>query len=434
METINPKNFIDIDPSLVSFITLKDGNMIMLDESSPVKPSKDKNDIEQENIINNEIKSKEKNFAELNISLPISLIYKGNIKDKFKILNIINEINFSYNKIDKKKENKMPSPNSSIDFKSSMLQSKKDITNLNINNSTTINKNILSEDNVNIHMTDTLISKQNCNENKNEDNNLNKIEDNQIYTFKNKENLNEYPLQMKEKKEKEINYKKIIKNKNLEIKNENNFNIKEKENDFNIINNNIKRFTMTEIDINEEKKEFDNEIIYNKINKRKTISSLKDNNYIKAVISINIPGEEKKNSNIVTQFNSLVDRLNGQKSKYKIKNVKKCDKYYELYKNSSENYILNKILSPKKIKKKIPHEYFYNNNKFKDISSFINNSEMSTISSGKGSSNLNSRIMALKERTNHNNSFRTYDNSNNDNSNNNDKSDIVFPSNFLYNK
>ena len=42
MESVNPKNFIDIDPSIVSFITLKDGNMIMIDESTPAKPNKTK--------------------------------------------------------------------------------------------------------------------------------------------------------------------------------------------------------------------------------------------------------------------------------------------------------------------------------------------------------------------------------------------------------
>ena len=158
---------------------------------------------------------------------------------------------------------------------------------------------------------------------------------------------------------------------------------------------------------------------YNKIIKK---TKEKNNNYIKAVISINIPGEEKKNSNIIKQFNSLVDRLNGQKSKERIKNVKKSDRFYELYKNSGDNNILNKIFSPKKIKRKIPHDYF------RDISSFLTNSEMSTVSSGKGS-DLNSRILALKERTNPNNSFR----SENDN-NTNDKNDIVLPSNFVYAK
>ena len=37
METINPKNFIDIEPSSVSFITLKDGNIIMLDDSGRIQ-------------------------------------------------------------------------------------------------------------------------------------------------------------------------------------------------------------------------------------------------------------------------------------------------------------------------------------------------------------------------------------------------------------
>ena len=49
METINPKNYIDIDPSLVSFITLKDGNMIMLDESTPIKTSKNYKNKKNEN-------------------------------------------------------------------------------------------------------------------------------------------------------------------------------------------------------------------------------------------------------------------------------------------------------------------------------------------------------------------------------------------------
>ena len=360
----------------------------------------------------------------------------------------------------------MPSPNSSIDFKSSMLQSKKDMTNLNINNSTNINKNIFSEDNVNIRMTDTLVSKQttinvnNENENIMPSNNLSMYNDNksriklekksdenmQAFTFKNEQkklldinneinldlkeenndNTNNNNIELIEEKEKENKmqnksieekidtFKKIVFNNNKIpsslIINNNNFSSK--------ITENPKRSVMTEVSINEDKTETNK--TYNKINKRLTKD--KNTNYIKAVISINIPGEEKKNSNIVTQFNSLVDRLNGQKSKGKIKNIKKSDRFYELYKNSNENYILHRILSPKKTKRKIPHDYF------RDISSFLTNSEMSTIASGKGSS-LNSRIMALKEKTNPNNSFRS-DNENNQN----DKNDIVLPSNFLYSK
>jgi len=464
METINPKNFIDIDPTSVSFITLKDGNMIMLDDSTPVKPSKEKKIQSSLEEINTLQKIKPQQI--LAVSFPTNFSYKGNTKKNI-ILEITKNINFSYNKtVYKHKEKNMPSPNSSIDFKSSMLQSKKDMTNLNINNSTNINKNIFSEDNVNIRMTDTLVSKQttinvnNENENIMPSNNLSMYNDNksriklekksdeniQAFTFKNEQkklldinneinldlkeenndNTNNNNIELIEEKEKENKmqnksieekidtFKKIVFNNNKIpsslIINNNNFNSK--------ITENAKRSVMTEVSINEDKKETNK--TYNKINKRLTKD--KNTNYIKAVISINIPGEEKKNSNIVTQFNSLVDRLNGQKSKGKIKNIKKSDRFYELYKNSNENYILHRILSPKKTKRKIPHDYF------RDISSFLTNSEMSTIASGKGSS-LNSRIMALKEKTNPNNSFRS-DNENNQN----DKNDIVLPSNFLYSK
>ena len=464
METINPKNFIDIDPTSVSFITLKDGNMIMLDDSTPVKPSKEKKIQSSLEEINTLQKIKPQQI--LAVSFPTNFSYKGNTKKNI-ILEITKNINFSYNKtVYKHKEKNMPSPNSSIDFKSSMLQSKKDMTNLNINNSTNINKNIFSEDNVNIRMTDTLVSKQttinvnNENENIMPSNNLSMYNDNksriklekksdeniQAFTFKNEQkklldinneinldlkeenndNTNNNNIKLIEEKEKENKmqnksieekidtFKKIVFNNNKIpsslIINNNNFSSK--------ITENPKRSVMTEVSINEDKTETNK--TYNKINKRLTKD--KNTNYIKAVISINIPGEEKKNSNIVTQFNSLVDRLNGQKSKGKIKNIKKSDRFYELYKNSNENYILHRILSPKKTKRKIPHDYF------RDISSFLTNSEMSTIASGKGSS-LNSRIMALKEKTNPNNSFRS-DNENNQN----DKNDIVLPSNFLYSK
>ena len=458
METINPKNFIDIDPSSVSFITLKDGNMIMLDDSAPVKPTKENNKMIQEESKNN---NEEKKSLILAVSFPMNFSYKGN-KKKNIILEISKNINFSYNKMNNKEKN-MPTPNSSIDFKSSMLQSKKDITNLNINNSTTINKNVISEDNVNIRMTDTLISKQttinvnnyndNFNDNKNEEimpsNNLSTLNNNneinlykkteeniQAYTFKENQNQNNVNINNENdntNEEKEIEYKKLSEKKDtfkkMVFKNSNINNnriqipsslIIRNNNYIGRIKDNQKRTTMTEVFIEEDDNKDINKT-FNRINK-KALKDKNDGNYVKAVISINIPGEEKKDSNIVKQFNSLVDRLNGQKSKEKIKNIKKSDRFYELYKKPSDNFILDRILSPKKSKRKIPHDYL------KDISSFLNNSEMSTVSSGKGS-NLNSRIMALKERTNPNNSFRA------DNENNaKEKNDIVLPSNFLYSK
>ena len=239
------------------------------------------------------------------------------------------------------------------------------MTNLIINNSMNVNKNVFSEDNVNIHMTDTLISKQttininndNDNENKNDEimpsNTLNynnkkvdldkKPEDNiQVYTFKKDQNNNNITNDLLEnnnyhfqiKKEENVNIIQKDKTMDDELIEENKDNIKKIINNNNkapssliIQNNNFsnkiidnpQRITMTEIYNNEEKNDINK--TYNKINKR--ILKNKDNNYVKAVISINIPGEEKNSSNIVKQFNSLVDRLNGQKSKGKIKNIKK---------------------------------------------------------------------------------------------------------------
>ena len=251
METINPKNFNDIDPSTVSFITLKDGNMIMLDDSTPVKPSKE-NNIQPSTLEDTKNLSKEKPQQILAVSFPTNFSYKGCNKKKV-ILEITKNINFSFNKIEiNNKEKNMPSPNSSIDFKSSMLQSKKDITNLNINNSVNINKNIFSEDNVNIHMTDTLISKQttinanndNDNENKNEEimpsnnlsminkNNCNKInlekkldENIQAFTFKNEQkkveiNDDNNNIDLKEENDDINNDKEILDEKENKIQNQ----------------------------------------------------------------------------------------------------------------------------------------------------------------------------------------------------------------------
>jgi len=304
-------------------------------------------------------------------------------------------------------------------------------TTINVNN---FNDNFIENKNEEIMPSNNLSTLNNNNNNNNEINLYKKTDENiQAYTFKANQNNNENEND-KNNEEREIENKKLSENgdtfKQMVFKNSNINNNKiqipssliiQNNNYIGRIKDNQKRTTMTEVFIEEEDNNKDINKTFNRINKRQ-IKDKNDGNYVKAVISINIPGEEKKDSNIVKQFNSLVDRLNGQKSKEKIKNIKKSDRFYELYKKPSDNFILDRILSPKKSKRKIPHDYL------KDISSFLNNSEMSTVSSGKGSS-LNSRIMALKERTNPNNSFRA------DNENNaKEKNDIVLPSNFLYSK
>jgi len=508
METVNPKNFVDIDPLLVSFITLKDGNMIMIDETVPAKPNKVR--LFQEEEKNNfDPKKKKKNRSqELSLSKQSNLNFIGN-QQKMKPITIIKKsdfnsissisknISFSFMKDGIKNAN-LPSPNCSVDIKSSMFQTRRDNNNINYNNTNmnTINNNILSEDNVNIHMIDTTMSKQmNCNSN---NENKDKIVPANIF----KSNLidNNYKLKSKnnENEDNKNNYDYNYNNNNNYIKKDNlndNIDEKEEQNDLNLNNNNdnlnnlnnLNNFTetnnknekasfinkpslvmqnknlysqnnyrsnninanepikknLTEINMNdtssrEKKRNSINR--YSKVNNRLSKSG-KDNNYVKAVVSLNIPAEDQEEINLVKQFNSLVDRLNGQKSHQQTRiNLKKSDKYYELYKNSNENNILNSILSPGRNKKKFAHNNYiidsnnnYSNSKFIDnnLSNYFSN-DVSMISYGRNN-NLNSRILALREKTytSINNSFR---NDSKDNFSSSINSEIVLPSNFAFRK
>ena len=506
METVNPKNFVDIDPLLVSFITLKDGNMIMIDETVPAKPNKvrlfqeeEKNNIEPMNKKKN--KSQKLSISEqLNLNFirsqkkmePITIIKKSDFNS---ISSIYKNTSFSfvYNK-DGIKNTNLPSPNCSVDIKSSMFQTRRDNNNINFNNTNmnTINNNILSEDNVNIHMIDTTISKQ-------MNNNNNEKKDQIVPANIFKSNIVENNYKLKSKNENEDNQKiNFENNKNNYDSNDNNNNnflqkdnindniVKDEQNDMNLNSNknndNLNNFNemknkiinrpslvmqnktlysqnnyrcnnisangpiinnLTEInknDISRDKKR--NSINrYSKINNRLSKSG-KDNNYVKAVVSLNIPAEDQEEINLVKQFNSLVDRLNGQKSHQHTKiNLKKSDKYYELYKNSNEINLLNRILSPERNKKKFEHNNYiidannnYSNSKFIDnnLSNYFSSNDVSMISYGRNN-NLNSRILALRERTytSINNSFR---NDSKDNYSSSINSEIVLPSNFAFRK
>jgi hypothetical protein len=530
METVNPKNFIDIDPYIVSFITLKDGNMIMIDELTPAKPNKVKILSESEikennNNINVESLNKEK-APELSLSEQIYFSFIGNKKNEepitiinkndFNIIsNISNNINFSI--INKEKKihnnfnettdnntqnnyNNISSHNSSIDIKSSMFQSKRDKNNIN---------NILNEDNVNINLTDINLSNQlnnkynnndkktneimpsnifaknltenNINIKKNKIRPINKIiEDTQKYTFDEKTNDDNININNTNKNSIEKNnIKKEITNENNKnnyinynnsngnnISNYNYINNKLENNDKSYISNpsliiqnnnfysndNYNNYQKNNINANEQNRNNDIEITtqdYRSTSKKYSrLSRLrhkrKDNNYIKAVVSINIPGEEQENINLVKQFNSLVDRLNGQKSQTQAREIiKRSDRYYELYKNPNES-IINSFISPEKNRKILKYNYLFDNNiknNSKNGDSNIYNNDVSDISYKKyNNNNLNSRIMALKERTTSNinsmnNSFMNENNTKNIYRNRiNNNSDIVLPSNFSFHK
>jgi hypothetical protein len=346
----------------------------------------------------------------------------------------------------------------------------------------TINNNILSEDNVNIHMIDTTMSKQmnynnNNNEkkeqivpanifksnlaennyklkskNENDEDNKNNYDYNDNNNFIKKENINDNIIKdeqneinlnsnndnlnnFNEMNNKIINKPPLVmQSKNLYSQNiyrSNNLSANEP------IKNNLTEINKTDISRDKKRNSFNR---YSKINNRLSKSG-KDNNYVKAVVSLNIPAEDQEEINLVKQFNSLVDRLNGQKSHQHTKiNIKKSDKYYELYKNSNENNLLNSILSPGRNKKKFEHNNYiidthnnYSNSKFIDnnLSNYFSN-DVSMISYGRNN-NLNSRILALRERTytSINNSFR---NDSRDNFSSSINSEIVLPSNFAFRK
>ena len=199
IERVNPKNFIYnyLDPYKVALITFTDGNMIMIDETAQVKPNKKKIISKKEKNNFNESLIKEKS-QELSLSEQINFFFIGNHKNEGKPVTIIKKsdfnlistisknINFSFlknNIIEEKNKmnenivnNNIPSPNSSIDIKSSMFQSSKN-NNMNIIKINNTNNNILSEDNVNLKLTDTIFPNQinNYNEKKNEEINSSKL-------------------------------------------------------------------------------------------------------------------------------------------------------------------------------------------------------------------------------------------------------------------
>jgi hypothetical protein len=286
----------------------------------------------------------------------------------------------------------------------------------------------ITEDSVNIQLTEGNLSKQINNINLKsktiKDNKINKpIINNNINEIKEKIEENKKVrknnfIKLNSLKEEEKNEKSsIFPNPSVIIQNNNFYsqNNYQKNDTTEIAKNN------TSLDKKIETKK--NSKLYSAINKPK-----KGSNLVKAVVSINIQGEDKEKIDLVKQFNSLVDRLNEHKSRpNKTNYIKNNEKYYEFYKD--KEFLFNKIKSPGKGKRKTPRDFLFQNNfnRTNDISKIFNSNNTSI--------NLNSRIMALKEKSTTNNnriniSFRN-DNSKNLIINN---SDIVLPSNFGKNK
>lgn len=97
MESIHPNDIITLDMNQISYVTLKNGDMILIDESVPERPNKNKKVISSDK--NESIISKNN---KLEIS-PLSILsFKGRRNEKhnksdFNLCNkIVNNINFSF--------------------------------------------------------------------------------------------------------------------------------------------------------------------------------------------------------------------------------------------------------------------------------------------------------------------------------------------------
>ena len=328
MESIHPNDIITLDLNSISYLTLKNGNMVLIDDSVPEKGIKDNPNIPKSSIFSkNDIKIAPKKFK-LKIECPSKFYIKG-IK--------VNNINYKYNnKYDYKKSNKIIK-NESFTFRG-----------IKLNNN--YNFNIYDKDKENIQMNNNFI-----------------IEKNHKVHFKDENNINNVYNPTQSSKENEIPQIKNMSYNNININQNNNYN------NVNIDNNNIYSYNsdynqskinmnmsipISSINNNNENKNNlnNNNNNMNPASKRKNKSKIfgffgKDKKVrisINAVCSLNIKAEDKYKINLINQFNNLVDRLNGEREKATVNKLleneknEKYSKFYPLYKNKAHNDIIKK--------------------------------------------------------------------------------------------
>lgn len=290
MDTIHPNDIQELDADTFSFITLKNGNMIMIDDSVPQKAKTIKNK-------NNDSQKLERIPQDLEVSEQLTISFKGKdpennikfnnnfnqnkdnkiiVKSDFNLLSEITEnTNFSYfgkptyrekNNIPVIRINKNENENNSID-----------------NNDKTDRSNITKSLNT---FSPILSSNTNIRSNGNQNmllNNKNKNEEDENNTSSNR------------------------------IKNEENKEDEEGDD----INSRIRRKSR------------------NYIEKIEKLVGDRNRHTVKAVISLNIPSDvTRERSTTQKQFDKLVAQFRQKQSKYrKEKNDINYQKYYELYKD-----------------------------------------------------------------------------------------------------
>ena len=404
METINPKDVGKLDFDSISFITLKNGDMIMIDGSAPEKY---KSEAQKYDNYSTKIKN---NIQNLEVMKQLSFTYKG--KNKYN--NTIDKIN---NKIILKNDfNSISYPSKAMNLSFKGISNNKFALNnfQNLPIKQNIKKNSLFE----------------------------------ISNINNNINLNNKRLSYNPEINPNINtLKKATENNNNNSSETNSNNPPSSTRNNNINNLNIQTLEMTE----EEK--LDQRIkrkSRNYLERLSLIFNEKNKPLVNAVISLKIPSDVNRQiSETEKEFDMMVTQLKQKRSKYNFSRTGNnlYNKYYELYKDNNKEvkYLnLNRIKYYQEAendnKENEPqmnnNETLNNNQRMVDNTFNINNTiyvnNKTNFGIGLTDTNLNNKVMnsfygeknrATRDNNNFSSRIRT-----------NSSSSLVCPSNIIKNK
>ena len=405
METINSKDVSKLDFDSISFITLKNGDMIMIDGSVPEKYKSELSKYD------NHRNKKDKNSIKLEVTKQLSFTFKG--KKQFN--NIIDKANKKI--LIKSDFNRISYPSKTVNLTFKGMSNKHILNNIpNLPIKENIKKNLLYE-----------IS-NNINTNLNINNKKISINNNDINS-----NIN--------------NLKKINDNINSSETNSNNP-LSTNRNNLNIQTNDITEEEKLDMRIKRKSRNY--------LERLNLLFSEKNKPLVNAVISLKIPSDVNRQiSETEKEFDMMVTHLKQKRSKYNFnrKGSSVYHKYYELYKenNKEVKYLnLNRIKYYQEVendnKENEPqmntNEALNNNQKIIDNNISINNtfyvnannkgSHKSILGIGLTDSNLNNKMANSfygdKSRTTRENNFFT------SRIRTASSSSLVCPSNIIKNK
>ena len=405
METINPKDVSKLDFDSISFITLKNGDMIMIDGSVPEKY---KSELPK---YDNHRNKKDKNSIKLEVTKQLSFTFKG--KKQFN--NIIDKANKKI--LIKSDFNRISYPSKTVNLTFKGMSNKHILNNIpNLPIKENIKKNLLYEISNNINTNFNINNKKISNNNNDINSNIN-------------------------------NLKKINDNINSSETNSNNP-LSTNRNNLNIQTNDITEEEKLDMRIKRKSRNY--------LERLNLLFSEKNKPLVNAVISLKIPSDVNRQiSETEKEFDMMVTHLKQKRSKYNFnrKGSSVYHKYYELYKenNKEVKYLnLNRIKYYQEVendnKENEPqmntNEALNNNQKIIDNNLSINNtfyinannkgSHKSILGIGLTDSNLNNKMANSfygdKSRTTRENNFFT------SRIRTASSSSLVCPSNIIKNK